>query len=227
MIKQAVILAAGKGKRMNENSTDHKLKTIPKPLLDLKGKPMIEHKINGLVENNIEICTVINKNDEHIFREKLKHYEINYCYQDEPLGTGNALYAAKDFVKDELFLVMMGDDLTEYNIKELSDAKEPAVFGFEVEDVTGYGALVVNNGIVDGIIEKQLSGRGIINTGVFIMPKEFFDYYDEIKAIAKKEILLTDAPEILSFHGIKFKLKKLDRWFGINTPDELNSANRL
>lgn len=226
MIKQAVILAAGRGSRMKENTSDHKLKTIPKPLLDINGKPMIEEKIKKLVDNGIEICLVINPDHKEIFNEKLKNYDIKYRYQLEPLGTANALYAAKDFVREELFLLLMGDDIADYDAQIL-DTNEPAVFGFEVEDVSGYGMIVTDDeGYVEDILEKQRSGEGIVNTGVYIMSSKFFDYYNEIEAIAKgPEIVLTDAPEVLLEHGVRFKLLMLERWHGINTPHDLKRAN--
>lgn len=227
MVKQAVILAAGKGTRMANNATDPRLKNTPKPLLAVHGRPMIEEKIKRLAENGVESCVVINPSFKGIFHQKLKDYDIKYCYQAKPLGTANALYCSKNFVKEELFLVMMGDDIAEYDIEEVLRAKEPAVFGFEVDDVSGYGALMLNkNKEVERIVEKERSGNGFVNTGVYIMPREFFDYYDDIKPNAKGEVGLEDAPKVLSKHGIRFKLKEIRIWRGINTPADLLEANK-
>jgi glucose-1-phosphate thymidylyltransferase len=171
---------------------------------------------------------VINPAKESTFREKLEGYNIKYCYQPSALGTANALYSAKDFVKDDLFVVMMGDDIVEYDIKSVLQERNPVVFGFEVEDLTGYGALVVNGqGEIERILEKQKSGRGVVNTGVYVMPKKFFDHYPEVKALATEEDKLTDVPSILSTHGIKFNLRTLDNWYGVNTPNDLMKANEI
>jgi NDP-sugar pyrophosphorylase family protein len=144
------------------------------------------------------------------------------------LGTANALFCAKEFIKDDLFLVMMGDDITDYPVKALLDTDKPAVFGIEVADVTGYGVIATDEkGEVVDILEKQRSGAGLLNTGVYIMHRKFFDIYDEIPKDAKSgEYFLTHAPRILRSHGITFKAKKLDFWFGINTPDDLNRAKK-
>jgi NDP-sugar pyrophosphorylase family protein len=225
MIKQAVILAAGNGKRMAQNSSDEKLKTIPKPLLEVNEMPMIEKKIKTLSENGVAVAVVINPVRESIFGEKLKAYEIKYCYQPNAIGTANALYSAKDFVRDDLFIVMVGDDVVEYDIKSALQEDGPVVFGFDVDDLTGYGALVVNRrGEVENILEKQKSGRGVVNTGVYVMPREFFDHYSEVSALAVGEDRLTDVPKILSGYGIKFRLRKLDSWYGVNTPTDLTNA---
>ena len=219
MIKQAVILAAGRGRRMASK--------LPKPLMDLKGKPIIEHKIEELVQNGVKVCLVINPDFEDVFRKKLKKYDIDYCYQKEPLGTANALYCSKGFVKDKLFLVMMGDDSVELDMKDILNSNRPAVLGFEVDDLSNYGALVINEkGEVEDIIEKQISGRGLVNVAVYVMPKAFFKYYKEIGKNIKDEIGLDSVPKVLSKHGIAFGFKKIKKWVGINTPEDLHRAHK-
>lgn len=229
MIKQAVIIAAGKGKRMREGATDIEMQRLPKPLLPINGELIIERKIKKLKENNIEVCIVINPDAEGLFREKLAHYDLTYCYQEKPLGVPNAVYCAKDFVREDLFLLLTGDDLIDYDADAVLNLNEPAIFGFEVDDVTGYGVLIVDKqGYVETIKEKERSGKGIVNTAMWIMPKEFFDVYKEIKVDprAKEQYLLSAIP-LLSDLGIKFKLGFVNHWFGINTPAELQKAKEF
>ncbi|MDE1870082.1 MAG: nucleotidyltransferase family protein [Candidatus Micrarchaeota archaeon] len=225
MIRQAVILAAGKGRRMKE-SGHPQIANIPKPLIELSGLPIIERNLRKLSENKIEVAIVINPLDEDIFREKLGNYKIKYYYQEERLGTAHSLLQAKEFVKDELFLVLMGDDVIEYDMEMLLNTKVPTIFGFEVPDVTGYGAIIENNeGLVEEIIEKKISGKGLLNTGVYIMHKKFFDAYQDIPLDPKSgEYFITYAPKILAKYGIKFVAGRLSFWHGINTPEELERA---
>jgi NDP-sugar pyrophosphorylase family protein len=221
MVKQAVILAAGKGTRMKAD--------IPKPLLKITNNELIiERNIKKLIKQNADVCLVINPKFEALFREKLNEYNLKYCHQQEPLGTGNALYAAKNFVKNDLFFVMMGDDFVEFDIQKALSIDRPTVFGYEVEDVSGYGTVKLDkDGSVIKIIEKENSGKGIVNSGVYIMPKAFFEHYDELinKSLGTEQYL-THAIEILSSHGVQFNLEKLDNWHGINTPDDLLDVNR-
>lgn len=221
MIEQAVILAAGKGKRME--------KDLPKPLLPLKGKPIIEHWIQSFLEAGVkDIIVVINPRDEKEFKTKLKKYNINYCFQDEPLGTAHALFCAKDFIKDDLFFVVMGDDKIVYDLKKLMVGK-PIICGYEVDDVSRFGCIKMQNGKFDQIVEKKEHGRGLANAGVYVMPKDFFKIYQKIpKDERSGEYFLTHAPKILKDEmNYRFEVVKLDFWFGINTPSELDSANRL
>ena len=219
MVKQAVILAAGNGTRMKSR--------MPKPLLKIHGKMIIERKLQDLLKYNVDICVVINPKYEALFREKLKKYNVTYAYQEKALGTGNAVYSAKRFVKDDLFLIMMGDDVVEFDVEAALKSKAPVVFGYEVDDLSKYGALLIDkDNIVSDIIEKKIAGRGLANSGVYIMSKKLFTYYDELKSESKgTEEYLTYAVKVLSRHGIRFGLGRLNRWYGINTKTELFKAH--
>lgn len=229
MIEQAVVLAAGEGKRMKKNTTDPVLLHTPKPLLKVKGISLIENKIMPLIVKGVEVIVVINKKDDQIFREALKRYNVKFVYQGNDKGTAAALYSCKDLIKSNLFLVLMGDDIIEYNVDSVLNINEPSIFAAKVEDLSNYGAIITNeqNEVID-ILEKRKSGEGLANTGVYVMPKEFFDIYNEIPIDEKSgEKFLTEAILILRKRGIKFKVKTIDRWIGINTPEELKKAEEI
>src|SRR3989338_7322914 len=100
---QAVIIAAGGSKRFWPLN-----KGIHKSQFYLLGKPLIYWTLKGLVENGIrDICVVVGKNssieemlDRENARELAPGLKIMYITQEEPLGTGNALRQAKDFIKE-------------------------------------------------------------------------------------------------------------------------------
>ena len=221
MIKQAVILAAGKGKRMGSIDT-------PKPLLLLKGKPIIEYLIQEFLSLGIEdITLVISPKDEDVFKSKLGRYNLTYCFQDEQLGTAHALHCAKDHIKDDLFLVSMGDDKIGYDLKKLMTGR-PVVCGYDVEDVSQFGCIKMTDGKFDHIAEKTEQGRGLANAGIYVMPKDFFNIYQKIPVDEKSgEYFLTHAPKILKDElNHEFEVVKLDSWLGINTPSDLETANK-
>jgi len=226
MIKQAVILAAGEGKRMKRSATEETIIITPKPLIEINGLPIIEHSIRKLNYMGFDIAVVINKKDEDIFRQKLKEYNIHYYYQEKPLGTANALYSAKDFIKDDYFLVMMGDDLSNFNVEEIINIENPVIFGYEVEDLSKFGAIIMDaKGIACEIVEKKQKGRGLANTGVYIMPKTFFDMYSNIKMDQKEnEFYLTDFIKMMYDMGNGFEVKLMSYWRPINDFEELRKA---
>ncbi len=229
MIRQAIILAAGKGKRMKQGTTDPAVLNTPKPLLELDGKPIIARTVETLIKNGLDVVIVIDPKDEALFREKLKKYKVRYAFQLHGKGTAAALAAAKDLVKDELFLVMMGDDITSIALEKYMDSNEPGVFCFQVNDVSGYGAAVLDEeGNVEEIIEKKKSGPGLANTGTYIMHSKFFDIYSKIPLDEKsQEYFLTESVKLLRELGIKFKAYDVAFWFGINTPEQLSKGREL
>ena len=105
---QAVILAAGRGTRMNELTT-----AVPKPMLDVAGKPLLEYKLDALPDFVEEVVLIIGYKGDVIqahFGDLYNGKRILYVEQETMNGTAGALWCAKDLFH-ERFLVMMGDDI--------------------------------------------------------------------------------------------------------------------
>lgn len=103
-----VILAAGKGTRMNELT-----KSTPKPLLSYRGKNLLEHKLEVLPPSITEIIFVIEYLGQQIreyFGDSYNNIPIRYVEQKEMKGTAHALWCCRDFLHED-FIVLMGDDL--------------------------------------------------------------------------------------------------------------------
>ena len=128
---QAVIMAAGEGTRMRPLT----YKT-PKPMLLVKGKPLLEWTIGFLPDKVDEVIIIVNYLADQIknyFGGEWKGKKIKYITQKELNGTGGALHTCKDLVKGK-FLVVMGDDL--YYKKDLEDMikEQLAILAQEVND---------------------------------------------------------------------------------------------
>jgi len=111
MIDTAVIPAAGLGKRMEPLTTFY-----PKEMFPLGRFPMIEHTIIELKRSGIKgICVVIRKGkeviEEYLKRQRYKGIEINFVYQKKPLGIGDAIRRAKDFVGRAPFVMALPDQM--------------------------------------------------------------------------------------------------------------------
>ncbi len=219
---QAVILAAGRGKRM-KNLTDE----IPKPMLKLKGKPILEHKIKMLPEEIDEIIFVIGYCGDYIIRY-FKHYycgrRIIYVYQHNINGTGGALHLARSVLKDR-FLVIMGDDL--YCKKDLNRLLKHhlAILGREVKDVSQFGIIKTNKAgnMIDVIEKPKKSKDKLANVGVYMLNKKIFDY--ELVSIGNGEFGL---PQTLAKMAKKHKIKveRATGWHPIGKPEDLASAEK-
>ncbi|MEI6588041.1 MAG: nucleotidyltransferase family protein [Candidatus Moraniibacteriota bacterium] len=220
---QAVILAAGRGKRM-KNLTDE----VPKPMLKLKGKPILEHKINMLPKEIDEIIFVIGYCGDYIIRHFKRYFggrKIVYVYQDKINGTGGALHLARSVLRDK-FLVIMGDDL--YHKKDLKRMLKHnlAILGHEVEDTSKFGIIKTNRkGYMVDVIEKPKKSKDkLANTAVYMLNKKFFDY--DLVPIGGGEFGL---PQTLAKMSSKYNIavEKATEWHSIGSPDDLKSAEKV
>ena len=127
LIKKAIILAAGFGKRLLPLTEDQ-----PKPLLEIKGKKLIEYSINFLRENNITEIII----NSHYLHEKIsdfinKNYSnISISYEKKILDTGGGILNAINFFKEENFLVLNSDTIwTKNNHSDLNQVKDVFING--------------------------------------------------------------------------------------------------
>ena len=111
---RAVILAAGEGKRLRPITS-----TRPKPMIPIAGKPLLEHTILGLKDAGIDHILLIVGHKKEVIKDYFKdgseeyNVKIEYITQEEYLGTAHATGFAKQFVKNDTFLMMYGDLLVD------------------------------------------------------------------------------------------------------------------
>lgn len=212
---------------MRRGNADPNTNSIPKPLLEINGVPIIRKIVEKLNFDNISVAIVINPVDEEIFNKKLNGMKFQYYYQTLPRGTADALYAARQFISDDVFGVFMGDDFFDYDELHLKDISEPTIFGYQHYDCRNFGALEIDSeGYVKKILEKEIAGKRLINTGIYVMPKQFFQIFSKIEINqTSNEYYLTESIPKLYEIGYKMRLKIIDTWRGINFPKDLINAN--
>ena len=173
MIKEALILAAGKGTRMWPLTENY-----PNPLLPLRGKPIIEQQINslrkvGVSKINILIGHRMKKISDLIGNGEKYNVEINYIVQNKQKGTGHAVSLAEEHI-DGSFFCLNGDILIDYeNLNLLSKQKNNmAMMITTVDDGRKFGAVQTKEGILTSIIEKGVKGPASINAGIYLFNKQ-------------------------------------------------------
>ncbi len=220
---QAIILAAGKGKRMKSLT-----KATTKPMLEIKGVPILEYKIRALPKEIKEVIIVVGYYNMHILKYFKRYFDgrrIIYVFQDNMNGTAGALHLTKSVVKDN-FLVLMGDDF--YRKKDLANLLKykMAILGCEVEDVSEFGAIKTNKkGYMVDVIEKpQKSHLKLANTGAYMLKKDFFQY--DLVSVGGGEFGL---PQTLAQMMPKHKIKvvKTKFWQPIGKPSDLKKAEKV
>jgi NDP-sugar pyrophosphorylase family protein len=173
---QAVILAAGRGTRMLDLTND-----VPKPMLKVHGRTLLEYKLDSLPEAIDGIIFVVGYFGEKIralFGDEYKGRKITYVEQKTLDGTGGALWVAKDVLKGR-FIVLNGDDLYLKRDLEESIKHEWAVLVLRVGELgSAANVALKEDGMIKEIVEKERhsGGPGLSNTGAYVLDERIFRY---------------------------------------------------
>ncbi len=234
-IKKAIIPAAGLGTRFL-----HATKAMPKEMLPIVDKPTIQYIVEEAIESGIEDIIIvtgkgkraIEDHFDHAFeleenlvkKEKLElldkvkqssKVEIHYIRQKEPMGLGHAVWCAREFIGDEPFAVLLGDDIVEAEtpclkqlIKEYEETRSSVVGVKSVpaDETHRYG--IIDPSDQDGdryhvrnFIEKPEPGDAPSNLAImgrYILTPELMTFLDNQELGAGGEVQLTDAIQKLN-----------------------------
>lgn len=219
---QAVILAAGQGVRLGRLT-----RFIPKPLLRVGKKPILEHTFSQLPDNIHEVVIVVGHLQSQIkgyFGRNFKGRPIKYVEQPERLGTGQALFLCQKTLKSSKFLVMMGDDLYLKKDIERCLGYNLSLLAQEIETPERFGVLKMENGALKEIIESpKLAAGGLVNCGLYVLDKRIFDY--PLMPIGKGEYGLPQTIVKMA-EDFPVKIEKANFWLPINTLENLKKANK-
>ncbi|PIN73291.1 hypothetical protein COV20_03615 [Candidatus Woesearchaeota archaeon CG10_big_fil_rev_8_21_14_0_10_45_16] len=226
---QAVILAAGQGKRLFPLTKD-----IPKALVPVNGIPMLEIILKQLKKVGItDVVVVIHH---------LKGQMLNYCEgspfgmnircveQKEMRGTGDAVLTAEKYITDKKFLCIAVDSLFETSLLEklLKSDSDGVITCKEVDDPRRYGILVVDGKNVLDIVEKPVDApSNLANLSVYLFPREIFAACKRLEPSLRGELEVTDAIKMLIKGGKKFTYVKTPNILDIGTQEQLQEAEGL
>lgn len=169
MALTTVILAAGKGTRMRSK--------LPKVLHPIANKPMVQHVIDNANSLGATSTNLVYGHGAEMLKAQLAHNEVNWVLQAEQLGTGHAVAQANDHINDDdTVLILYGDvPLTKKEtlagLLAALPEKGLAVLTVTLDDPSGYGRMMRENGKLVGIVEQkdatpeQLAIKEI-NTGI-------------------------------------------------------------
>ena len=177
---KAIILAAGKGERMLPLT-----KTIPKPLIPVSGRPILDRLFEAMPEEITDVMIVVlylaEKIQEHC-GNNFHGRKISYA-QGSAEGNAKSFLAAKDFVRNEpRFLLLQGDELPYWkDIKHCLDFPSSTLC-FEVEDPWNHGvAMLRPDGTIESVVEKPKEpASNLVNDGVMVLTPKIFDCFPEI-----------------------------------------------
>lgn len=230
--RQAVILASGKGVAMRPFTYE-----IPKPLIPVQGRPILEYTIDLLRNHGIRdiLITV-----SHLKEQIIKHFgdgsqlgvHITYIHEPRPSGTGGALRAAESSVTTSPFLLVYGDILLDLDLTDFLHAhhETPTALATialtSAADPSEFGSVKLRGTRVTEFSEKPKATPAtsrLVFAGVAACNRELFSRLPKKKAFSLERDVF---PRIVSeqrLAGFPFE----GQWFDVSTPETYERALQL
>jgi len=222
---EAIILAGGLGTRLRSE-----LSEIPKSMALIGPRPFLEYQMDHLLANGISrFILSVGYKSEYIrnhFSDQYKNREITYAIEKTPLGTGGAIKNAMQYVLGDHVVVANGDSLF------LSDLEaQSRIHSANEADVTlalkpmrkfdRYGTILIDgNGKITSFSEKQFTGEGLINGGLYIFNAGSFRRLDLPDIFSIEKDFFKTRVNQLNFFGAVSKGYFLD----IGIPEDFKRA---
>jgi len=235
--RAAIILAAGKGKRMKSD--------LPKVLHEIDGRPMVKMVIDTLVDMEFDRIVVVIGHKGELVQQALADYPVEFAWQREQLGTGHAVMMTREILGDfdGTTLVAAGD------VPFLSAASIDRLFAIHAQygaagtclsalfdDPTGYGRIVRDgdSDMLKEIIEHKDASEEVraikeINSGTFCFDNlRLFESLDQIdRNNAQSEFYLTDTIKVMHDSGLRVAVipaENPDEVLGVNSGEQLTEV---
>jgi len=226
ILKTAVIIAGGKGERLGEIGNG-----LPKPLVPVAGKPILERIIIWLKKNGVEKIVIGVAYKKEMIREYFGDgskwgVKIVYVEHDENGGTEDAfkIDIEKSGIDDENFYAMNGDQITDLHLEGVTNKHihNNAVATLVTTNLrTNFGLIQVDDkNKITNLKEKGEVGGFLINTGIYIFNKEIKKYLKggNIEENAFRKLI--EERKVLSFYYDGM-------WSSFNDKKELKVAEEL
>lgn len=182
---KAVVMAGGEGTRLRPMTS-----SMPKPLLPVANRPIMEHvlrllKRHGLTDTVVTVQFLASLVKNYFGDGEDLGMNLSYANEETPLGTAGSVKNAEDALRDDSFLVISGDALTDFDLSELiafhrRKGALVTVCLTRVPNPLEFGITIVDDqGRVERFLEKPTWGQvfsDTVNTGIYVMEPEVFDY---------------------------------------------------
>ncbi|MGD0000426.1 MAG: nucleotidyltransferase family protein [Bryobacteraceae bacterium] len=232
-IRRAVVLAAGRGTRMGEITAD-----LPKAMLNVRGRPMLEHVLDGLATAGIAEFFVVVGYRREMVEAHFRNWRrpIQFQVQEVLNGTGGAARLARDFAGSEPFLLTFGDILCEppayeHCARVLEEHPQTvSVLGVrDVDDPWQGAAVYEDDGTVTRVVEKPPRGTSTTrwnSAGLYAMRPAVFPYLDRLVPSPRNEYELTSIFEMMLQERVELRISAIEgRWRDVGRPEDLEAVN--
>lgn len=227
---RVIIPAAGVGTRLRPHTF-----TVPKALIPVAGKPMINHIIERVAElDPTEIAVVVGHLGDQMIDYLQDHYTLpfRFYHQTERKGLGHAVWQVlKEDTADET-LIVLGDSILVLDYKSIVESGETCIGVQEVEDPRRFGIVELEGERVTRLVEKpEVPTSNLAIVGLYYFPSSE-GLGDALKTLIDKDIRtkgeyqLTDALQILIDKGEPMRIIPVDGWYDCGKPETLLETQR-
>lgn len=184
---KAIIMAGGEGTRLRPLTCN-----IPKPMMPIMDKPVMEYTVellkrNGITDIGVTLQYLPDEITNYFGDGKDFGVNMRYFIEETPLGTAGSVKNAECFL-DDTFIVISGDALTDIDLSKAIayHKKKQSIATLVLKEVPvplEFGVVVTNNnGAVTGFLEKPSWSEVFsdkVNTGIYILEPEIFNYFEQ------------------------------------------------
>ena len=221
---KVVLLAGGFGTRLSEYT-----KTIPKPMIEVGGQPMIVHIMKQYAKYGFkDFYIALGYKGETIkkfFNKKFFDWNINLIETGKNTMTGGRLKRLKKYVGKKTFMMTYGDGLSNVNLSKLlkhHKKNKKLVTLTAVRPPARFGALKLKGNNVSYFKEKPKLDEGWINGGFFVMEPEFLKFIKNDNTYLEREPLeaVTQKKQLAAFRHEGF-------WQCMDTKRDKDNLNKI
>jgi len=221
---KVILLAGGFGTRLSEYT-----KTIPKPMINIAGKPMLLHIMKLYAKYGFkDFYIALGYKGEIIkkfFNKKFFDWNINFVETGKNTMTGGRLKRLKKYIGKETFMMTYGDGLSNINLKKLlkfHKKNKKLVTLTAVRPPARFGALKLKGQYVNYFKEKSRLDEGWINGGFFVMEPEFLKLIKNDNTYLEREPLekVTKKRQLAAFRHEGF-------WQCLDTKRDKDNLNKI
>lgn len=223
MTLTVVIMAAGRGSRMKELTTDR-----PKHLLPVLSRPFLDHLLERVRQAGFRDIVIVTGHHNHAFESYQGIADVRLVEQKlfhERYGTAAAVESARAAVGKESFAVIAGDNLYSVNdLRKVSIASDSAwIGGYRTAAWQGMGILKLkDDGSLDRIIEKPTTFVGdLINASLYLFTPKIFAIIERLEPSPRGEYEITDAINATAAREPVKVFEMEDRWLDLTAPSDI------
>ena len=230
---KAIIPVAGAGTKLRPLTY-----TQPKALIPIAGKTIlgviVDQLINAGVTEFVFVIGYLGEKIQRYVEKTYPHLKYTFVTQNDRRGTGHAIWLTREAVQNEEVMIVLGDTVCDYNVKEIINSNVSQIGVRKVDDPRGFGVAELNDkDVVIRMVEKPLIPKSNMAMVDIYYIKETTEMYAALDKNLKKaadengEYHFTNALQHMIEDGITLHAFRVNNWFDCGKKESLLSTNAI